>query len=519
MIFKYLRIVRKEVQKHKLEYSLLFLVFLTALFVRVYRLGDLLGFYYDQGRDALVIWRLWHEGKPFLIGPVTGLAGLFLGPLFYYLISPFYLIGGGNPVYPAVFLAFLSTTAISLLYFLGKRMHSRTSGFLAVIIASFSYYIVLAGRWLSNPTPVMLTSVLLLWSMWEIVNQKSKVRNQKSNFFWVASFFLIGISMHFESASAIFYLPLFAVFSVWVYLSDRKKFPSVKTFIIAGALFFFTLLPQLLFNFRHDNILFNNFKRVFSEERSIGTPFTSYNLNRKQKYFIGVFESKIFPGTVKSKGLFVLAAVLGLLIASTKSKKLITLFIIFLGVPVIGYIFYQGNHGNIFDYYMTGYYLPMILLFSLGLATLWKNFIGKIIVVGFLIAFLNVNLEPLKNYLSAGVDGPTHITLGNQLQVVDWVYEDSTGRGEFNVDVYVPPVIPYAYDYLFLWQGNRLCGVELCGMVEDRRGLIYILYEVDPPHPERLENWLAKYEDNTIIEAEERYGGIFVQRRQRIIND
>ena len=85
-------------------YILLATILALAFFIRVYRVEDLLRFYYDQGRDALVIWKLWHEGRPFLIGPVTGLQGIFLGPFYYYLIAPFYLIGGGNQVYTAVFI-------------------------------------------------------------------------------------------------------------------------------------------------------------------------------------------------------------------------------------------------------------------------------------------------------------------------------------------------------------------------------------------------------------------------------
>ena len=105
----------KEIKTHPKIYILLSILLILALFVRVYRTEDLLGFYYDQGRDAKVIWRLWHEGRPFLIGPVTGLQGIFLGPLYYYLIAPFYLIGGGSPIIPAVFLAFLSTIAVFFL--------------------------------------------------------------------------------------------------------------------------------------------------------------------------------------------------------------------------------------------------------------------------------------------------------------------------------------------------------------------------------------------------------------------
>src|SRR3989304_9348625 len=122
---------KHEIQPHTAYYLLLTSILFLALFVRVYRVGDLLGFWYDQGRDALIIWKLWHEGKFFLIGPVTGLAGIFLGPLYYYLIAPLYLIGGGNPIYPVVFLAFLSTIAIFLLYFLGRQMHSREAGIFA----------------------------------------------------------------------------------------------------------------------------------------------------------------------------------------------------------------------------------------------------------------------------------------------------------------------------------------------------------------------------------------------------
>ena len=44
----------------------LFTLLLLAFLVRVYRIDSLLGFYFDQGRDANVIWDLWHQGKFFL---------------------------------------------------------------------------------------------------------------------------------------------------------------------------------------------------------------------------------------------------------------------------------------------------------------------------------------------------------------------------------------------------------------------------------------------------------------------
>ncbi len=505
-----------EVRSHPTNYILLAIIIILAFFARVYRLDQLLGFYFDQGRDAMVIWRLWHEARPFLIGPVTGLAGIFLGPLYYYLIAPFYLVGGGNPVTPAVFLAFLATAAILMLYYLGWKMQNRLTGLVAATIGAFSINLIRAGRWLANPTPILLTSMLLLWSMWEIVCSKTKSPSVKLkvNRWWIIIALIIGISLQFEAASAVFYLPMILVFALW----QRKNLPDKKTFLTALGVFLVTLLPQIAFNFRHENILFDNFKRVLLEEKSFTLSFWEV-LGARLNFFWDVFNSKIIPN---KQGFVAFYSVIILyFLIKTKDKllrnKILPLFIIFLTIPVLGFILFQGNFGNIYDYYLTGYYLPMILIFSLGLGKVWENQYGKIVILVFFLQLFIINAPLTRYYLIAGIDGPENITLGNELQAVNWVFEDAQSRGEFNVDVYVPPVIPHSYDYLFLWQGARRCGEDLCGLLKDQQvSLLYTLYEVDPPHPWRLEAWLKRQEGIGKILEEERFGGITVQRRERL---
>jgi len=521
-----------EIKSHPTNYLLLATILILALFVRVYRTEDLLGFYYDQGRDAKVIWRLWHEGRPFLIGPVTGLQGIFLGPLYYYLIAPFYLFGGGSPVVPAMFLGFLSTIAIFFLYYLGWKFASRTTGIIAAVIGSFSLELVKAGRWLANPTPILLTSMLLLWLMWRIINRESKSSSTKprvNNWEWVSIAGLIGISLQFEAASAVFYLPMILVFVAW----QRKHLPHKKVIIISSVVFLFTLLPQIVFNFRHENILFNNFKRILLEEKSFTFTFWEV-LGVRLDFFWSVFSQKILPDWHVFAGIFSLI-VFGAVAIEKKSKNLrnaILLILLYLVIPMIGFIAFQGNFGNIFDYYMTGYYLPMILLFSIGLGILWKSSARKVVVILFFAFFFLRNGSLVRYFLIAGVDGPEHVTMGNQLQVVDWVFENAKERGEFNVDVYVPPVIPHTYDYLFLWQGTlrqvaavtsaepdqgkQGCGKDLCGLVlEEQVPLLYTLNEVDPSHPWRLEAWFERQKGIGVIKEETTFGGISVQRRER----
>jgi hypothetical protein len=105
------------------------------------------------------------------------------------------------------------------------------------------------------------------------------------------------------------------------------------------------------------------------------------------------------------------------------------------------------------------------------------------------------------------------------MQAVNWILSDGVKRGKpFNVDVYVPPVIPHAYDYLFLWQATKKCGESLCGMEKEKRvDALYTLYEVDPPHPERLEAWLERQAGIGKVLEETKFGGITVQRRQRLL--
>ncbi len=500
----------------------LILILIGAFYIRTYRLNDLLGFYYDQGRDALVIWKLWHEGKPFLIGPVTGLEGIFLGPFYYFLIAPFYLIGGGNPVVPAVFLVFLSVTAVYFLYKMGAEMHSKTAALIASAITSFSYYIIYNSRWLSNPNPMFLLSVLFLYSLWKIIDDGRKK-------WWPASVLILGISLHFESASAVFYIPLFIIFSLWRILSlySLKNLLSKawrisflkrnkKIIFVSGMVFIATLLPQLLFNIRHNNILFDNFMKLFFQEKAFGKPLTIFILETRIGYFWNVFMNKIFIGINKESVIFSALAAGALIVSKRRLKKgVIALFSIFLITPMVGYTLFQGNFGNIYDYYMIGYFFPFMLLFAIGLAELFRTFIGKIMLIYFFIFFFKINMIPIGGIFKNPMDGPTDIKFTSQKKAVDWVFEDAAGRGVYNVDVYVPPVIPYAYDYLFLWRGSERCGQTLCGKVDYLTPILYTLYEKDPPHPERLKAWLDKQEGIGYVEESAVFGGITVERRKR----
>ena len=196
------------------------LVLLLAFFLRIYRLPDLLGFWYDQGRDALVIWDFIHNGKLFLIGPMMGFTGMFRGPWYYYLITPFYYLGNGNPIWPSVFLVITSVIAIYVLFIVAKEMGGEKVGLFASFIAGMSVYIIGASRWLSNPTPTLLIGISLVWAIFRFLDKKK----------WSIPLvsFLIGMGLNFGAATEIYYIPA-VIIILWL---NRKLLPNFKIIIL-----------------------------------------------------------------------------------------------------------------------------------------------------------------------------------------------------------------------------------------------------------------------------------------------
>ena len=506
----------KEIKSHKPVYFLLTLLLILAFVVRIYNIDRLLGFYFDQGRDALVIWDFWHKGKLFLIGPTTGLAGIFRGPYYYYLIAPFYLIGSGNPLFPSVFLIFTSVMAIFLIYCLGAKIQGRATGIIAAILASFSYYIVMASRWFSNPTPMLLFSMILVWAMISVTENKKWA--------WPVIALISGFSLFsFGSAGELFYFPAILIFLIWTVLRQGYGGQSSlnnKVVFVSILLFILTFLPLVIFDIKHDGILRNNMFNTFVGEKSFTLPSLSLFESRNKSYF-DIFSTKLFHirGKKEIMALWGLLLSFILFLPGFMKNEKIKIILLLLISPLIGLYFYQGNHMVLYDYYMTGYYLIFILLVAIVLGKIWSYKLGMLVVTYFIYLFIANNYEVLNYKLNDKSDSPGSVALVNQLESVDWVLNSAKGE-RFNVDVYVPPVIPYSYDYLFLWQATLRCGDSLCEMKKDENVKnLYTLYEKDSTNPDRLQAWMDRQDGIGKVFKETSFGGIVVQKRERIMND
>ncbi len=489
--------LQKEIGENKLIYFLLFLILSFSAFFRLYRLNDLLGFWYDQGRDALVIWDFLHYRKFFLIGPVTGIEGIYLGPFYYYLLSIFYFLGQGSPVMAAAGQSWLTVGAIFLIYLLGKEIYSREVGLLAAFLYGFSYDLVVFSRWLANPSPLPFFTLIALFSLYLFIKGKDKAL--------IGAAFFIGLCLQLEAASAIWFLPATAAILVW----QRPIFKKPKVFILAFLAFLSTLLPQIFFDIRHQGVLRSAFRQFLISEKSFGLSLVQTARLRLLTYYDVFFGKFSFGQSGVKLGLLALFSATLFLFRKKVFNQGGKLLLIWLSAPVLGFLFYRGNHGYVWDYYFTGVIPAFIILLAVGLKFLAeKNLIPRVLLGTFLMFFALGNLWSISHYLKTGIG----ITLKAQTWAIDWIYEDAKGE-EFNIDAYVPPQIFYAYSYLFRWYGQAKYGREPeTRLVKN----LYTLYEPDGEHPQFLQAWLKRQDTIGRTLKSDSWGDITVQKRERI---
>jgi len=486
---------------------LLIVIWLAALFVRFYRQDQLLGFYYDQGRDAKMAHDIITLTNLPTIGPTTGIQGLYLGPFWYYLITPGYFFGNGNPAVAALFISVIESFSIFLLFYLLTNYYSKSAGYLAIIFWSFSNYLVRSSRWFSNPTPIPTFSLLLILFLLNIVIHRRYYQLLLLTLF-------LGLSLQLEAASAIFFIPSILLF-LFVNFDSFKKIP-LKYYFYSSVTFFLTLIPQLAFEIKNHFpttkvfVGFLSGKVNTTSGKSWGIPTIEFVINRL-KFYYQVFFTKLDTNLRPLTFLLFILFIIGLfyLFKTKIQNKLVQISLIWLLVPLFLLLFFQGNYGTLYDYYLTGFFSAFIIVFCLSIFSFPNRFLVILFSFLSLVIFFNGNLIHLKNYLIANPDGPTHISLGNQTQALLFACQQTQ---DYNLNIYVPPITPHTYEYLLSWYSSK----GICkSPSQSNQKTVISLYEVDPNNPSTLANWLKSQDTIGRIEKQQIFGGVIVQQRLR----
>lgn len=431
------------------EWLLLGAAFVIALAVRLYRLDILMPFTFDQGRDMYALQEI-SRGNLTLVGPTTGLQGIFLGPFYFYFLLPGFMLSGGSPIGVAYWVAFWTTAVLPLAYLILRPLVGKKWAAFALISLIFAAGAVSESRLIWNPSLAVPT---LLISWWSLLNSK------KYPWLLGLSALSFGLALQTEVAYTIWLAPAY----VWWVLAHRSY--SWKVIAISIALFMLTLIPQGLFELRNNFIMTRSLLNGSSSDQVV----TLVQVWRERPSQIAAtIEMRLWGESTPAQYAFIGVLLLILWwVGSKKRPKDQTIFVWFFTLPIIGLLLHTGNGGAFYNYYLYPHYLPTIFLITLALAsTRYSKSLAVIWLAGLFFMFFRA---------SAVIYNPSVLRyrLEHQLNALQAVRAQKT-QTMVGLSVYTPNRLPINYQYLSEW-------LAISGKAEP---VNYYPYEVVPTESE-----------------------------------
>src|SRR4030043_1680010 len=98
--------------------QLILFIFLisVAIFFRFWHIKDYIVFLGDEGRDMLVIRKIFTEKSLPFLGPTASVGGFYLGPIYYWMAAPFLFLWRYDPVGPSYMVAIFGVATVLVLY-------------------------------------------------------------------------------------------------------------------------------------------------------------------------------------------------------------------------------------------------------------------------------------------------------------------------------------------------------------------------------------------------------------------
>ena len=342
-------------------------------------------------------------------------------------MTPAYFVGQGNPVYASIFQILLETLTIPLYFYAIDKLFGRKNAIVSTIIYAISYGMISQSRWLSNVTPVIAFSNILLFLYVRQLQQKFKL------IYVFLTSLVIGVISQHNAAIGIFLFP----FAFWFY---RKKLNIVSIMTLTAG-FLLPAVPLIIFQFRHNFIIFQAIAN-FAASKGVGVGFS-----------LGVFWNnlKILSNQI-NLGLIAPVKFLGPvfftigLIRLWGNKNKFFLYLYFLIPFFFLSLFQRGAIGFFFD---------AVLTLSISVCVYgifyFPKFISYILLFSIvLINILNLNLVYKPTNALVPIGDANVITIQDRKNVIDWVYQKASGK-EFSIWYYIIPFYhEEPWNYLFL---------------------------------------------------------------------
>lgn len=272
------------ISKNRLEVLILLTILIVSLSLRIYRIDEYMTFLGDEGRDALMIKRILTTGDIPLIGPPTSIGNMYLGPLYYYMMTIPMAIFWLNPVAAAAMVAFLGTLSVLLLFYLTREWFGKVSALVVAFLFALSPLLIIYSRSSWNPNPAPFFSLLAVASLYWM-------RKFKDNRFLILTAVSLAflVQMHYLALIMFGAIGLLWIFELVKNWQSKKNF--LKNSLIALAVFCFLMSPLLVFDLRHNFINSSSILTFFTNRQET---VNLNSLNTLQRVWPILFDKFLF---------------------------------------------------------------------------------------------------------------------------------------------------------------------------------------------------------------------------------
>jgi len=339
---------------------LILLIVAVGVFLRVYQLPERFLYGHDQDlagwfvRDVLVNHHLR------LIGQETSTAGIFIGPVFYYLMTLFYKISGMDPIGGAYLVTVLAVFGMVSLYFVVNKIFGVRVATIALIIYSISNYMVFNDREVVPTMPVIIWTVWFVYCLHLIFQKK-----------WTG-----GLCLFSVLAALIWHLNFALILTaplipIAMYLSKRKF--EIKPIIASFEAFVALCLPLVLFELRHG---FSQTKSLFFSLTTSQNDVISgvdkfvrvFALMSKNLHSLVIGD---FPKIKYEHVMYVFLITFAILIYKKYlSRPWAIIFSIWIGTY---YLFFSTYSKIVSEYYVNGTIIVFIIVSSLAISKVYES--------------------------------------------------------------------------------------------------------------------------------------------------
>lgn len=390
--------------------KILSLILLLGLFFRVYKLEAFYPFGHDQDLYSWIVKDILVDGHLRLIGQLTSIDGIFVGPLFYYVLVPFYALFNLNPLAATIPATLIGLLTIFSFYFCLSRIYSKEVGAVAAFLYAISITNAFFDRW------VVPTQPTILWSIWYLYLNLELARGN----FRVLPIFgiLLGLIWHIHIAL----IPLMALIPIAILLSKRKfvitKKDLVKKLFLSVLVFVILMLPFVLFEARH------GYQQTFALINSITEdrkePQGFYRLQEILKHAAGPISGNLVLYLQVDKYIKWIPLVVLLLFLSFKkilARRDLIIFIGWIFLVILGQFI---SKRNLTEYYFSNLTPIFITLFSLFLGYFYLK--ARVVIFIFLGLFFIINFINLVN-----LKEPSNGFI-KQKELVSFISKDARGK-------------------------------------------------------------------------------------------